>query len=183
MNAWAPIILSTAAAVLAIDLAPAKEPHAPGACIGDLCLDRAKPSEDALVARFGAGHIDNGGETHCYFQKQEQIYFALSADDHKERDREVAWVYVGTKPWLGCTHSLPPKSAFRDVGTPEGLHLGDSEARVRELYGHAPNFEAKQDGSRLVATFGPCAPDCALLEAQIVLVSGRVESILVSEEE
>ena len=157
--------------------------HAPGACLGSLCFDQSdRPQENPLVARFGPGHIANAGGAHCYLVDG-GIFFMFNADSHREQDRELDWVYVGSRPWPGCDQSLPPNETVPYLSTPEGLHVGDSEGRLRDLYGRAPGFKVKKQGKSRVATFGPCAPDCALLETTVVIEGERVVSIMIANHE
>ena len=136
--------------------------HVPGACLGALCLyGRDYPKEFPLVERLGPGFVANGGNAHCYVTEN-GLYFMFDADSHTEEDRELDWIYIGSRPWPGCTESVKPREAIPWVSTPEGLQVGDPEARVRTLYGELPTFRVQRRGRSFVATFDP-SPEYELL--------------------
>jgi hypothetical protein len=159
-------------------------PHLPGSCVASVCLDTGL-SEREFVARFGPGEI-NSGNTHCYALPRMGLYFAASADDHSQSDRQINWVYLGRTPHPYCAHWGSARQRPSPPGTGEGLRIGDPERRVNELYASRRRFMktyfSRRDGSKGIS-FGPREPDESLLEMEITIKGGIVVGITVSDEE
>jgi hypothetical protein len=154
--------------------------HAPGACLGAICLDSGSFTEQSFVRRYGSGAVVNGGLTHCYLLPT-GLYFAISADDHTDTARGISWAFVGSHPWLGCSRSAPPRRAIPHIATPEGLQVGDRASRVRDLYLSRPGFLLRE--SATPPQFTIYGPDSSLLLTAVEVIDGLVASILVSAEE
>lgn len=163
-------------------------------CLAGVCVGKNAPTEKALKQRFGGQPFDLGFRTrgYCYevaAPEKKTAYLLLALKNFGDGWRVVS-VRASESPI--CTAATPLKRAI-DLKTGEGLLLGESEARVRAVYGSATHtleatskvvaevMRSKTQGLTSALQYVPADPSLTL-SALFVVANDRVVAIEVSSD-
>ena len=127
-------------------------------CLGTFCVEADRTSEKDLVARYGPGWVESTKfPSHCYAlpdQRLEVQFSVYHGDPH-----DVLSVFASNARI--CRDVEGPLVPLPRLATSEGLAIGDSRARVLELYGPPTKEIARSQGHEILDPFGrkPLASD------------------------
>ena len=119
-----------------------EEKHLWPSCIAGFCFDQQAQKESVLTDAYGLGYFERQEEksVHCYRIDDQNFLTFTIYNDNPPFVQTISLTNISL-----CKNSKKPVKSFKNIGTLEGVALGDSYKKIIKIYGEPQYIKEASD--------------------------------------